>query len=167
MFSIREIFDLAMRIEENGEGFYRAASQGISNQSIRSMMEWLADQEARHRGWFAGRKNHVKAKTNNIQVEDLGTRILKDIVGDQIFSLKEVDVSKINTFGDLIAIAIEFERDTVLFYEMIETLVGDKTTAEQLSEIIKEEHKHISLLEDLQSKGEDNRGHENRGRKRG
>ena len=51
MFSIREIFDLAMRIEENGEKFYRAALEEISSQPMKSLMEWLADQELATQDW--------------------------------------------------------------------------------------------------------------------
>ena len=153
MFSIREIFDLAVRIEENGEKFYREALKGISVLSIRSLIEWLADEEVKHKEWFLNRRNTVKAKTDNIQMEDMGSRILKEIMGDQTFSLKEVDVGTINTLGDLIAIAIEFERDTVLFFEMLSALVDDKTTTEGLAEIIEEENRHIALLEDFQLNG--------------
>jgi len=41
--------------------------------------------------------------------------MLKDILGNQTFSLKEAEVSKIRTVEELVARAIEFEKDTILF----------------------------------------------------
>jgi rubrerythrin len=49
----------------------------------------------------------------------------------------------------LIAIFIEFEKDTVLFYEMIEPFIEGGNTLEQLKEIIAEENLHIELLQEL------------------
>ena len=42
--------------------------------------------------------------------------------------------------------AIEFERDTILFFEMIQALVGHAKESEALKEIIEEEYRHINLL---------------------
>jgi rubrerythrin len=50
----------------------------------------------------------------------------------------------------LIQLAIEFEKDSILFYEMIGSFIEDTETSEKLNEIIAEENRHIELLEDFQ-----------------
>ena len=52
--------------------------------------------------------------------------------------------------GSLIELAIEFEKDTVLFYEMLRPFIGDPTVLDQLDEIIAEENDHVSKLQALQ-----------------
>jgi rubrerythrin len=76
--------------------------------------------------------------------------ILQGILGDQSFSLKEADLSKIDSMEALIQLAIEFEKDSILFYEMIGSFIEDTETSEKLNEIIAEENRHIELLEDFQ-----------------
>ncbi|MBW1775894.1 MAG: rubrerythrin, partial [Deltaproteobacteria bacterium] len=56
MFSSNEIFDLAVRIEKNGEAFFRNAMEKVKAPSVRSLFEWLAEQEVKHREWFVSKK---------------------------------------------------------------------------------------------------------------
>ena len=52
MFSTAEIIDLAIRIEKNGEKTYRKAQEKVSDLSLASMLQWLADEEVEHAKWF-------------------------------------------------------------------------------------------------------------------
>jgi rubrerythrin len=47
---------------------------------------------------------------------------------------------------------MEFERDTIVFYEMILAFIESGDTKEQLREFIREENRHISLLEEYRKK---------------
>ena len=154
MFSIREIFDVAIQIEKNGEKFYRDALEKISNPSLRSLLEWMADQEAEHQSWFSEKKETVRTKVDDVELEEMGRTILQNILGDQTFSLKEADLPKIEDVEALLQLCIEFEKDTILFYEMIGSFIEDTETSEKLDEIIEEENRHIKLLEDFEEKEE-------------
>ena len=150
MFSVREIFDLAIRIEKNGEQFYQDAMIKTSNPYLKSLLEWLADQEVEHENWFLERKKMLETKGNDLELEEMGSSILQGILGDQSFSLREADLSKIDSVEALIQLAVEFEKDSILFYEMIASLIVDDETSEKLNEIITEENRHIELLEGFQ-----------------
>ena len=50
------------------------------------------------------------------------------------------------TIADLIETSIEFEGDTILFYQMIRRLVSEDDTIALLDTIIAEEEKHIDIL---------------------
>ena len=54
----------------------------------------------------------------------------------------------------LLQLCIEFEKDTILFYEMIGSFIEDNETSEKLDEIIEEENRHIELLEEFEEKEE-------------
>ena len=150
MFSIREVIDLAIQIEKNGEQYYRNAIQKISNPSLQSMLEWLADEEGKHQSWFSERKERLETEGDDLEMEEMGSDILQGILGDQSFSLKEADLSKIDGVEALIQLAVEFEKDSILFYEMIGSFIEDRETSEKLNEIIAEENHHIEILEDFQ-----------------
>jgi rubrerythrin len=158
MFTAKEIFDLAKRIEKNGEAFYRKAVTKISNPSLAALLEWLADQEVKHREWFNERGTCVKTGTEDKDLEEMGSAILQEILGDQAFSLDEVDPSGIESVEKLLELAIEFEKDSIIFYEMIRSFIEDNATLESLEKIIQEERQHVTMLEEFLQEGENQGG---------
>ena len=44
---------------------------------------------------------------------------------------------------------IEFEKDTILFYQMLETFIQDDSALQELNEIVAEEERHIEKLKSL------------------
>ncbi|MBW2065079.1 MAG: ferritin family protein [Deltaproteobacteria bacterium] len=148
MFTVSEVYHLAMRLEENGEAFYRGAMKRATAGPVRDLLQWLANEEVAHREWFAQREAAVKGTPDDIALDEMGNKMLQDIVGKQTFSLGEADVSGINTVGEMIRLAIEFEEDTIIFFNMIATLVGDRETLVHLTEIIEEEKRHVSALKE-------------------
>jgi rubrerythrin len=149
MFTIIEVYDLASQIEKNGEAFYRNALKDLSHPGLNPLFQWLAEEEVRHQKWFSQRKDSQKNALGNADSEDIGGEILKNILGNQTFSLKEADLSNIRDMVALIKLAIQFEEDTIVFFEMIRTLIEDEKTLEQLNEIIEEEKGHVRALQDV------------------
>jgi rubrerythrin len=149
VFSIGDIIDLAIQIEKNGENVYRNALQKASNPSLASLFQWLADEEVQHAKWFSELKKTIKTNTDDSRLEEMGKTLLRRILGDQAFSLQDADFSNIDQIKHLVKLAIEFEQDTVLFYEMIQSVIEDKETLDQLNRIIVEEKGHVKLLQDF------------------
>ena len=75
---------------------------------------------------------------------EISEAMLQNLVGDQTFSLDDADLSELNTVQSLIELAIEVEKDTILFYQMLQAFIDDSDTLEGLNEIIAEENRHIS-----------------------
>ncbi len=151
MFSVRDIYDLAIRIEENGERFYRQAMGEVSNPQLKELLQWNADEEVEHRDFFVRKKSALKddADIDADLAQQMTGFILRDAVSDHAFSLDEVDFSKIADEKELIHTAIGFEQDSITFYEIISGFISDPSTIEEIETIKEEERKHITLLEDL------------------
>jgi len=149
LFAIKEIIDMAIRIEKNGEAVYRSAMEKISNPALVSLLEWMADEEDRHAKWFSDLKQEVEALSKNPFKEEMSRELLNDLIGEQSFSLKEVDFSQIDSINDLIFTFIEFEEDSILFYEMLKPFIQDEDTLAQLDKIIVEENSHIERLREF------------------
>jgi rubrerythrin len=155
MFSIQEILDIAIRIEENGEKFYREAMEKVSDNSVASLLQWLADAEVEHRQGFANLKQSLNADVRNRELEEMSGALLQDMLGDQKFSLSDIDLSDVHGVEALFQIAVEFENDTVLFFEMMSGLIDDSETLAWLETIIREERHHIQVLQEHVEKTEE------------
>jgi rubrerythrin len=154
MFEIREILDLAIRLEKNGEATYRKAIQSSPDEDLKAMLAWMAAEEASHAEWFSKLKVDLDTGSNNPFLEEMTRQLFEDLVGGQSFSLKEVDFAKVSDRDELVSILIEFEKDTALFYEMIAPFVESGETRTQLEAIIAEENRHIERLKQFMKKGE-------------
>ena len=148
MFSIREIIDMAIKIEKNAEMFYRQAVEKISTPSLEPVLKCLADQEEQHAQWFEKLKRVIGEVEAKVDSEELSGTALGNLVGDQTFSLGEVDFSEIEDVENLIALAIEHEKDTIIFYQMLQSFIETPETLKELDDIIAEEHRHIEMLKE-------------------
>lgn len=149
MFSTIEILDIAIGIEQNGEAVYRDALEVISEPQLADLLTWMADEEVKHAGWFSDLKQSVETESANPFVEEMGRELFNDLLGEKSFSHNEVDFSKVENIGDLMAIFIEFEKDSILFYELLEPFIEDESTLENLNKIIAEENNHIARLQEF------------------
>jgi rubrerythrin len=153
VFEIKEILDLAIQLEKNGEKTYRDALASSKDPELIDLLAWMADEEVKHGEWFAGLKQRLDAGAANPFLEEMGRELFTDLVGTQSFSLKEVDFSKVADREELLQIFTEFEKDTVLFYEIITPFVEDPDTLQHLRTIIAEENRHIERIREFIRRG--------------
>jgi rubrerythrin len=149
MFSLKDIIDIAVQIERNGERVYRNAAEKIENPSLRSLLQRLADDEAQHAKWFEELIDEVPGTGEFPEQEKIGRALLQNAVGAQSFTLEDADFSSMKKIEDLLNLAIEFEKDTALFYGMLQPLIEDQKTLEQLHAIIQEEEAHARRLKEM------------------
>ena len=154
MFTLGEIVDLAVRIEQNGESTYRKAQKVVSSPILSSMLQWLADDEAEHEKWFTELKQNVNEKIEDPKFEEMGREILGGVLGEHAFSMEEADFSSIKDIKDVLELSLEFEKDTLVFYEMLKEFVEDEKVLSGMAKIIEEENRHIAYLQEFLEKGE-------------
>ncbi len=148
MFSIGDIIELAIQIEQNGEAICRQVLKKNMEPQLASLFAWMAEEEIKHIEWFKSLKATARISEQNPQLEKMGRDLLNAVLGKQSFSLGDTDLTCINQIKDLIALLIDFENDTILFYEMIKSVVTDHKTIEYLDMIIKEENQHKNKLQE-------------------
>lgn len=146
MFLIGDIIELAIQIEQNAEKVYRNALAKISDPKIASILQWLADEEVEHARWFRQLKRTAPTEITDPGVAAMGKSILSDTLGSQSFSLKDAHFSEIKQLADLVSLAVEFEKDKVIFYRMLRPFIDDGETLDFLENIIAEETHHIQEL---------------------
>lgn len=149
MFSAHEILDMAIKLEKNGEMVYRNAIEKVTKPEFIVLLEWMAGEEVKHADFFAKLKLDLESKNANPFIEEMSRELFDDLLGDKNFSLKEVDFSLIENSDELIAVFVEFEKDSVIFYKVLEPFVEDPVAREQLKKIIEEENRHIKRLQEF------------------
>ena len=71
MFTLTDIRNIAVQIEQNGEETYRRAARQTSDPELAQMLNWLADEEKRHGKLFA---SIVIEKTLTAEEAELAAR---------------------------------------------------------------------------------------------
>ena len=149
MFSANEILDMAIKLEKNGETVYRNAIEKVVKPEFIALLEWMADEEVKHANFFSNLKLELETNRMNPFMDEMSRELFDDLLGDKNFSLKEVDFSLVGNADELIAIFVEFEKDSVIFYKVLEPFVEDPVAREQLNKIIEEENRHIENLQEF------------------
>jgi rubrerythrin len=146
MFSVQDICDIAIQIEKNGEKVYRDAQKIAHDVKLRELLGWMADDEKRHIQWFLNLARNIQKTTKDPQIEALGKSLLRDSIGNQTFSLTQKKINQAVTIEQIIKQSIEFEKDTIIFYEMVSKFIDDEEIIAQIERIIEEERGHIKTL---------------------
>ncbi len=150
MFTAREILDIAIRLEHNGERLYRQALDYVTDEPLKEMLTWLVAQEVNHCNRFIEMKNSVKPEADEVWAEQMSAAFLRGAVEHRAFSLEEIDFGSIKDEAELMRVAIEFEEDGVTFYQIIRSFVTDPAVIKHIDEIIEEESKHVKFFRERQ-----------------
>ncbi len=147
MFTASEILDLAIQIEVNGENYYRSALGGAVRSELKDLLDWLADQEVLHRQQFQEVKDRLcqNRKGRDI-ISGASGAALRAAMGRHAFTLDELKVSSITDEKEILKAAVEFEEDSILFYEFIAQLITDPGALSTLALIREQEMEHRKLL---------------------
>ena len=149
MFTVKDISELAVQLEKNGQQVYLEAVGKVRDPGLASTLQWLAEDEKRHAEWFADLAATEPDGEVSRELEEMGRAMMKDALANQSFSLAETDFAGLRSTRDLIEVAVEFERDTVLFYTMLRGFVKKEGALRRLDAIIEEEEKHIRKLREF------------------
>ena len=155
MFSIPEIFEIAIQLEKNGEKTYRTAISHNIDESLNKLLQWVADEEQRHARWFSNLRDRIVNEKVDTMIHEMSRTMIDDYVGGRSFSLAEVDFAAVDNRDELIEIFIGFEEDTIIFYEMLKAFIKEEASIDQLKQIIAEEEAHIQQMRVLLTKSGD------------
>ncbi len=146
IFSADEIFEMAERLEKNGKAFYKTAAEDVQHPSVKDLLLKLAAMEEGHIKTFASMRSELSEKEKEMPTFDPNNEAslyLKSLADTRVFFEKEIDTSSLE---EILKAALSAEKDSIVFYLGMKDLVPDYLGKDRLEEIIKEEMKHITLL---------------------
>jgi rubrerythrin len=145
-FNANDIFEIAIKIEQNGALFYRNAANKVTKEEHKAFLLELANMEDNHEKTFAGMQKELKEGeifTTTFDPEDENALYLKALADTRVFFEKE---QPDNSFTGILTAAIQAEKDSIAFYLGIKELVPPKFGQSKIDDIIREEMGHIRLL---------------------
>lgn len=138
-----------MKIEEDGEAFYKAAAEKSDDREIMELFEDLAGRERRHYEVFEDMAREVgpPPEPSGEEIGDYAS-FLKVALDHAVFvgpdkALRMAEEAS-NREAALRA-AMGFEKDTLLFYYDLREMV-DETDRATISDVINEEKQHLRRL---------------------
>jgi len=146
LFTWKEIIDIAVQIEKNGEKIYRRAAGQIADPDLSAALAHMAAEEARHAAWFEQMPRPGAVEPAHSDLDKMARIFIRDAMTDKALSLETADFTAMKNVRELIRTSLEFEEDTILFFEMIRQFADQKTIKTLLDAIIAEEKKHITTL---------------------
>lgn len=149
-FNADEVFEMAEQIERNGGKFYRRAAEKYP--TLRTLLLELAAMEDKHERTFAQMRAELSAREVEAPVFDPDNEAqmyLRVMAGGHVFNLKADPAEKladVETAEDLLKMAMGVERDSIAFYVGLKESVSQKAGKDRVEGIIREEMKHVALL---------------------
>ena len=150
-FNAQEVFDMAIRIEENGAAFYRKAAE-LQDGPDKNFLITLARMEDRHKARFEKMRNQVSDLEKSQTVFDpedeqfLYLKAMADSHGGEGNPDLANQFTGQETMEEIITTAIGLEKESILFYLGLRDLVPPKLGREKIDEIIEEEKLHVAQL---------------------
>lgn len=147
MFTLNDLLDIAVKLEENGKRTYCQALDRIKNDELIDLLQWMADEEVAHGEWFSAQKQALEPDRGESSL--MLPQVLQEMMGEKSLSLDEVKFSTITHSVQMLQVFIEFENDTILFYEFLQALIQDPKDLAGLKKIIQEELTHVAKLKEM------------------
>jgi len=150
-FNADEVFEIAEQIEQNGAAFYRRASTLVKDSGTRELLLELAAMEDQHLATFQSmRVTLSKHEWKPVFDPDGQAEMyLRAIADGEIFNVKEDPAAVLSgseTPQQMVRLAIEREKDSVIFYQELREVIPPKLGKDRLDRIIGEELRHIMIL---------------------
>jgi rubrerythrin len=149
-YSIREVVDQALQTERLGYQFYTMMIQNFEKEEeMKKLFSHLAIEEKKHEKTFADMLALVKDEEPANWEE--GEQYLRAIVESEFFLGKNKalpSMEHVKTVADAVDFALEFEKQTFLYFSGLKDWVKEK---EMVDGIIEEEKKHIMQLNKFKS----------------
>ncbi|MCF6176897.1 MAG: ferritin family protein [Victivallaceae bacterium] len=147
-YNLAEIFDIAIQIEINGAGFYREVAAKQSIPAVKAFLLDLADQEDGHEQLFRKMQNRF---ADNSDVDALNDEFamlyMQTEASNYVFKSENMPTTVADMLlRDVLKLAMERERDSILFFMGLKFLMRKSADKEVINNLIEEEQFHLATL---------------------
>jgi len=150
-FSGSELLEIAMGIERNGMAFYQALADKTGNKDIKDIYTYLAGEEKKHLDTFQGMSGSLEQAKLPETYGDEYMLYLKSLVDSVVFSNvteAQQKAGKLSNEIEALDTGIQAEKDSILFYTELQSLVRERDREVILS-VLDEEKNHLRQLAEL------------------
>ncbi len=151
LFTASEVVTMAIEIEKNGMNFYNTMSARADRNETKELFTFLAGEEVVHKATFQKMLNHLKNPELTASEGEEYNSYLRALTSSRVFKTDvNVDelVAGVRNDIDAINMAIEAEKDSILFYYELQAQAFDEDK-EAIDRVIQEEKSHYAKLINL------------------
>lgn len=150
LFEPSEVFQFAIRIEENGEKFYRQMIQKFEEPTVKELLSFLADEEIKHKKIYEEMVSKIEKYEPFETFPGEYFAYLRAYADNIIYTQKKFDeeTANIKDINAAIDYAINAELDSVLYYQEIKNLIPENQR-KTIDGIIEEERRHFVKLSEI------------------
>ena len=146
------IFSLALQIERDLAEFYKVATQSVQNDQVLRVCIRLSEMEAEHVDNFLKMRSDLISSIGRLDEIGKASPYLSAVLGGKIKPFSVPFHRRISTGEreeEIIQLAIDIERETILFYLSLLPLVTNESANHIIHQIIQEEMGHIAILAEI------------------
>jgi len=149
-YSAVEVIEMAIKTEDSGTVFYQGVAKKTKNPKLKQLFEFLAGEEIKHKLIFTDLYKTIKDSPQSVPYnwEEM-ILYLKAITESRFFLGKNKAINLVKsakTSKQALDSALGFERDTLLFYTEIISIVTE-TNRRLVEKIVAQEKNHIRQLQ--------------------
>ena len=148
-----EIIQVAVKLEDNGERFYRHAEKIADVKEAKEIFKYLADEEVKHKAVFEDLLSKVGKLVPGESYTDEYAEYLSAYVDNIIFTEQTRDENMYAIRDTLSAVefGLQREAESITYYQEVKRVVPEDQHG-LIDEIIEEERKHFMTLSVLKKK---------------
>jgi rubrerythrin len=150
-FTADEVFEMAIEIERGGAEFYREAAERSSDkETMRTLLE-MAETEEGHLNTFQQMREKLLAEDETVifDPDNRSVMYLQTMANARGWEGKVSPTQELSgneTPRQILEIALNSEKESVVFYLGLKDLISSKANKDKVEQIIIEELAHISEL---------------------
>ena len=154
IFNADEVYEISIEIEKNGKEFYLTAADKAEKPDLKKFYTDLADWEGKHIELFEKLKSElpIEAEGDTVFDPDYQKHLYLRAAADSHIFRKNLNVSALvqgcKNPGEVIKIALQFEKDSVVYYNTMISLVPVNLGKDKIEQLIDEELNHMSILQE-------------------
>ena len=147
-----EVLLIAVRIEQNGAQYYRAAAQMVDDPKASSLLGQLAQWEQRHIQVFSDMRDRLSRQgweRGTFEPRRMEVSDAQMMAGLAVFGIRpqpSAELTGKETRRDILSYALKKEKDTVTFYEGLKDFVFMPEDQDVIDQVLEEERHHVRLL---------------------
>ena len=154
IFAGSEIVELGVQIEVNGRDFYCALAGRTKDKKAKDTFEFLAGEEEKHITAFKEILVSVEKFSPQEVYPGEYFAYMNALAGGHVFTRKgqgNSSARKVKSDKEAIELGIGFEKDSIIFYEGMKTVVPEKDHS-IIDGLIAQEQGHLVKLTELKQK---------------
>lgn len=152
-FNFEEIIRIGVEIEKNGCRFYTLAAEKVDDPAAKEALQKLAHWESEHVSIFDAillDEQCESCVTESWYDDETSISYFQSIANSHIFHTNKAEelLSDCDTALDVLRTALQFEKDSVVLYESLKSMVSPTCDdREKVQKVIDEEIMHITVIQ--------------------